>query len=177
MKTKLFAAAAIAALISGSASAATFGVGDTLPAATVTDGGYAYVEDGKVEYKEWSVSEIKPQGTIVLIAKAGRAAAADMVTTEFVEKLKSANVDMINFINKDDAAFGTGMFVEGAIEESMLKDPAGRVVLDRDGELFAEWELEEQSAAVIIVKDGKVAYLHEGALDASKENKILELSK
>ena len=176
MKTKLLAAATIAAMTSGFANAATFGVGDTLPAASVEDGGMAFVVDGKVDYKEWSTTHVDTSGTVVILAKAGRAGVAEMVTNEFSAKL-DAQANVISIVNKDDSAFGTGMFVEGAIEEGMLKNPEGQVVLDREGDLFSEWELEEESAAVIIVKDGTVAYFHEGALDAAEEQNILELAK
>lgn len=176
MKTKLLAIATVAAMTSGFASAATFGVGDTLPSASVADGGLAIVKGDAVEYSEWSSKNVKSEGTVVIVAKAGRAGVAEMVTEEFGIKL-DAQADVLNIVNKDDSAFGTGMFVEGAIEEGMLKNPEAKVVLDRDGDLFSEWELEEESAAVIIVKDGKVTYFHEGALSADDESQILELAK
>ena len=176
MKTKLIAIATIAALASSFGHAATFGVGDSIPMASVEDGGLASVSGDSVEYSKWSTSDIKSDGTLVIVAKAGRAGVDDLIKDEFTAEL-GKKTDLLTIVNKDDSAFGTGMFVEGAIEEGMLKNPSSMVVLDREGDLFSELEFQEESAALIVVKDGKVAYLKEGLIDAAEESKIFDLIK
>lgn len=178
MKTKkLLALIAITSLFSFPVLAASFDIGDELPRVAIAEGGQAVIVSEKVDYKAWSTEQIKQEGTVVVIAKAAREKTEKMVTPKFFKRLKASGAHIISIINADDAPFGADMLIESAISKGMIEDQDSEVILDKDGEIFLEWELEEGSAAIILVKDGKVAYFIEGALQSGDERSIIKIAR
>nr|WP_255724933.1 YtfJ family protein [Photobacterium sp. OFAV2-7] len=160
-------------MTSGLASAASFSAGDALPVTAIDAGGIAVIKGDDVEFKAWSTSDIMPG---VVFAQAARPEANELISPEFKAKIEGMkNIKVYSIVNADDAPFGAGMFIEGAIKEGKLAKPVVEAIIDEDGEIFENWELEESSLAVIVMgADGKVAYVSEGKVGSSEEAKILE---
>lgn len=172
MKTRLLTLATISVMSSGIANAHIIEVGKPLPNVNVSEGGIAMITGGDIEYQEWSTDSITDG---IVIAQAARPVVQEMLTEDFMSKVKKMGGYVI--INADDAPFGAGMFIEKSISEGKLAIPKGNSIMDDDGEVLATWELEEESVAVIVVKNSKVAYISEGALTANQESEILGMVK
>lgn len=162
--------------VAGTAHAHTIEVGKALPNINITDGGLASITGEDVSFSEWSISDISNTGTAVIIASAARPKASDLTPVDLVESLESnKDIKLYKIVNSDDAPFGAGMFIKGAIKKGKIAKPSVESVLDEDGEVFSEWELQEESSTIVVLKDGKVAYVHEGLVTDNEKSKVMSL--
>lgn len=171
---KFLVIAAMAAMTSGLSNAHILEEGQTLPSVTVDSSGIATLMNGAVEYKEWSTDEFKNG---VIIAQAARPVAAEMLPEGFADKVKASGEQGVVILNSDDAPFGAGMFISNVVEEGKIAAPKSQTVVDEDGVVAEEWELEEASSIVIAVQDGKVAFINEGELSPEQASKALSFIK
>ncbi|MGF1760957.1 YtfJ family protein [Photobacterium sagamiensis] len=175
MKTKILSLAAAFALIPTIASAHNIEVGKVLPAATVSEGGIASVSGDDVDFNKWNTAQLPTSGTTVIIAAAARPSANEMTPEDLNEKLEnSKNIKYYKLVNGDDAPFGAGVFIKGAIKDGKVAKPNVETVLDDNGEVFYEWDLQPESSAVVVLKDGKVAYVHEGTITDAEKSEVLK---
>ncbi|MRI32388.1 YtfJ family protein [Endozoicomonas sp. OPT23] len=168
-------------LLSGFTSALEIEVGATLPAVKVTDGGEMVVVKDSVEYQSWS-SDTGAGKVRLINAIAGRGEASEM-TTPVMSSLTDAGLpaeqfQTVTLINKDDAMFGTGGFVQSASEENKLKSPEATIILDEEGTVHEAWDLQSKSGAIIVVgKDNKVLYVKEGAMSEADAKEVMTTIK
>ncbi|MGF1760117.1 hypothetical protein L4D76_19710 [Photobacterium sagamiensis] len=178
MKTKIISLAVALAFLPSIASAHNVEVGKALPSATVSEGGIASLSGGEVNFAEWSADQIPSTGTVVIIASAARPAASEMTPADLIESLEiNKSVKLFKIINSDDAPFGAGMFIEGAVKDGKIENPSVEAVIDEDGELFYEWDLKPENSLIAVVKNGKVAYAHEGVVGDAEKSEVLKLTK
>ena len=171
MKTKLLSLSILLAA-SGLANAHTVSLGESLPSVSVEAGG---IIDTNGDFTEWSTDKIEKSGTVAIIASAARPEANEMTPEQLVKDLEgNKSIKLYKIVNSDDAPFGAGMFIEGAVKDGKVATPHVESVLDEDGEFFAEVAAEEASSLFIVLKDGKVTYVHEGPVGATDEKAIRE---
>lgn len=153
-------------------------VGEPILSTVVSEGGMASLSGEEINFLKWSPSDISFDKTVVIVASAARPEANAMMPEDLFNSLKKAdNVSVYKIVNSDDAPFGAGMFIEGAIKKGKAAEPESNVVLDEDGELFNFWDLQEESSMIAIIKDGKVAYVIEGTIGNAEKTKILDMVK
>ena len=176
MKTKILSIALLMTAASV-ASANTIELGKALPNVDIVAGGITSVSGDDVSFSKWSVSDLPTAGTTVIIASAARPAANEMTPADLIEYLETnSSIKLYKVVNSDDAPFGAGMFIEGAIKDGKLAKPQTEVVLDEDGDLFSEWELEEEGSLIVVLKRGKVVYSHEGIVGSAEKAKVMSLT-
>lgn len=174
-KKMTFIAAAAVALASGFASANDLSIGEELPSVAIQEGGYSVIVDGEVEFNAWNTNAVKNG---IIVAQAARPSVSELITDDFRQKMVAAtHNNTYTIVNSDDAPFGVGMFIVGALKDGKIANPEGHSVMDEDGKAFELWGLDEESLAIIVLKDNKVTYIHEGLVTTEVESKILELVK
>ncbi|WP_104749787.1 YtfJ family protein, partial [Helicobacter cynogastricus] len=83
-----------------------------------------------------------------------------------------------NIINVDDAIMGTGLFVRGETKKAKREHPKSQVVMDNDGVVQKAWDLKKQESLIVVLdKAGKVRFVHEGKLNNTQIQEVIDLVK
>lgn len=81
-----------------------------------------------------------------------------------------------NIINADDAIFGTSAFVRSSVEKAKKENAHSQIVLDNRGAVKNAWQLKEKDSLILVLdKNGKVKFVHEGKLSQQQIADILSL--
>ncbi|OAT27099.1 YtfJ family protein [Proteus myxofaciens] len=133
----------------------------------------------KFSYQNWNSSLLN--GKVRAIQHiAGRSKAKEM-NAPFIDAVKQAKFPQESYqtttiINTDDAIFGTGPFVRGSVEDSKKEFPWSQFIVDADGVAQKSWGLEKENSAIIILdKQGKVRFVKEGILSGAEITKSINL--
>lgn len=152
----------------------------SVPSVSVTDKGELILNnEDKLDYQPWKSQQlIGKVRTIQHIA--GRSSAKEL-NNPLIEAIKQAKLphdtyQTTTIINTDDAIFGTGVFVKNSVEDSKKEFPYSQFIVDSDGVVKSAWELSPENSAIIILnKQGKVLFFKEGALSQQEVDKVLGL--
>lgn len=79
-------------------------------------------------------------------------------------------------INLDDAIWGTGGFVKSSAKERKKECSWSSFVLDENAAVVKAWDLNEKSAAVIVLDTkNRVQFVKEGALSINEITEVVDL--
>lgn len=153
----------------------------TLPAVTVTNKGELILNNNSITYQPWSSAKLVGK-THIIMAIAGRASAkeinAQLVNAISTAKFPQQKYQTTTIINQDDAIWGTSSFVKSAAEESKKQYPWSSIVLDSNGNVQKSWDLQKESSAIIVLdKNAKILFIHEGALNQQQLQQVIALVK
>lgn len=172
-----------ATFISTFACANALSIGKTLPAASVYQHGELVLNAKDVTYIPWRTESLKGKVRIVQ-AMAGRKSAKALMEP-LNKALKAAfkankspqdNFQTTVIVNQDDAIWGTGGFVKSSVEENKRKFSDTSFVLDANGSVSKAWNLQKESAAIIILDElGRVQFIKEGALSNDDVINIIKI--
>jgi YtfJ family uncharacterized protein len=82
----------------------------------------------------------------------------------------------VAIVNRADAAFGSGLFVNAALESNKRRHPDANIVVDAEGKVLERWGLQPKSAALLILdSDGTVLFFKEGELTPQEQAQALKL--
>lgn len=162
------------------ASASNILTNQEVPAVSVTDKGELILNnEDKLDYQPWKSQQLVGKvRTVQHIA--GRSSSKEL-NTPLIEAIKQAKLphdtyQTTTIINTDDAIFGTGVFVKNSVEDSKKEFPYSQFIVDSDGVVKSAWELSPENSAIIILnKQGKVLFFKEGALSQQEVDKVLGL--
>ncbi|MEQ4924078.1 YtfJ family protein [Proteus hauseri] len=152
-----------------------------LPAVTVSDKGELLYDSAtnKFSYQNWNSGLFSGKvRTVQHIA--GRSKAKEM-NAPLIEAIKQAKFPQESYqtttiINTDDATFGTGPFVRGSVEDSKKEFPWSQFIVDADGLVLKGWGLEKENSAIIVLdKQGKVRFVKEGVLSGAEITTAINL--
>ncbi|MCL9780495.1 YtfJ family protein [Vibrio sp. S4M6] len=156
-------------------------VGQPLPSVTVKDYGEIMLKNGDESYQPWSTSAL-PGKVRVIQAIAGRSSAKKMnqplMKAITASKFPEDKYQTTTIVNQDDAMWGTGSMVKSSAEDSKKEYPWSSIVVDEYGVVAKAWDLKQESSAIVVVnKEGKVLFEHQGALDQTQIEQVIKLVK
>lgn len=160
-------------------SANTLQLGQPVPEVSVTDYGEVVVNNNEPAFQNWTSQQMVGKVRIIQ-AIAGRSSAKalnqPLMEAITAAKFPAQNYQTTSIINQDDAIWGTGSFVKSSAEDSKMTFPWSSIVLDENGQVAQRWELQPESSAIIVQdKTGRVLFVHEGALNKTQVEQVLQL--
>jgi YtfJ family uncharacterized protein len=146
--------------------------GEALPTVAIDDGGSIEIEGDDLVFQPWSSDSLK--GRPVYLQHMAARAGIDEINKSMdnaVEALGYSAEQLVSvaIANKDDATWGTGLFVAGQLKKNKLRYPDTVIVADNEGAALKQWQLQPENAAVILLSpEGQVLFFKEGALSAEE---------
>ena len=178
---KVLLAIIFIATVSPLAQANNIHVGTSLPAVTVVNNGELILKNNSINYQPWDSTKLTGKVHIIM-AIAGRSS-AKKINSALVNAISAAHFpkeeyQTITIINQDDAIWGTAHFVKSAAEENKNKYPWSSIVLDCNGIVQKIWDLKKENSAIIVInKNGRVIFSHEGELNRQQIKQVITLVK
>ena len=165
--------------LSALAAAATPQAGATLESFTIDDPGELTLEGDEVSHRPWSLQAVlgRPAYLQHMAARVG----LDETYKPLSDALESrayapGDYVAVAIVNRDDAAFGSGLFVDAALKANKRRHPDANIVVDAQGKVLERWGLQPKNAAVLILdSDGTVLFFKEGELTPGEQARALEL--
>ncbi|WP_070963356.1 YtfJ family protein [Vibrio sonorensis] len=163
------------------ASAHTISLGEQVPPVEVSSHGEVILAENDTSFEQWSSKEMLGKVRVIQ-AIAGRSSSKEM-NAKLMQAITAAKFSQDHYqtttiINQDDAIWGTGSFVKSSAQDSKKEFPWSSIVLDEDGNVASQWQLQEESSAIIVQdKQGKVLFVKEGSLNDNEIEQVLTLIK
>ena len=146
--------------------------GKELPPVTIEDGGSIEIAGDDLVFQPWSSDSLR--GRPVYLQHMAARAGIDEINKSLdnaVEALDYSAEQLVSvaIANKDDATWGTGLFVASQLKKNKLRYPDTVIVADNAGAALEQWQLQPENAAVILLSaEGQVLFFREGALSAAE---------
>ncbi|WP_240329272.1 YtfJ family protein [Helicobacter suis] len=152
-----------------------------LASVVVQDKGELVLNKGDIAYKAWS-SQSLPGKVRILQHIAGRksvkAENQPLMDKIVAQHFDASKYQTTNIINVDDATMGTGLFVRGETKKAKKEHPDSQVVMDNEGVVQKAWGLKKQESLIVVLdKEGKVRFVHEGRLSSAQIQQVIDLAK
>ncbi|CAH0990511.1 putative protein YtfJ [Sinobacterium norvegicum] len=169
-------------LLTASSALSALDVGETLPAVSINDRGELLLEEKTIAFDSWSIDELDSSKTNIIMYLAGRMS-SDKMIRPFTDALEAENISLdkihsTTIVNLDDSLWGTTGFVISEVKSNKQEHPEVTFVLEESGETLKKWQLDEGSAAIIILTNkGEIAYLKQGAFDDAEAKNALAVLK
>jgi uncharacterized protein len=168
----------LGAILYAGASAASVEVGGRLPDLSIDDKGELILSGDDVDYRSWSYPQ-QPGKVHIVQYMAATKSAGDMnkaFRDRFDTDLPKNSFRTTTILNLDDALWGTGGFVIGELKSNKRKFPEAVMVVDEEGAGVKQWQLQNDTAAVVILdSQGTVRYVKQGKMSAAEIESTLEL--
>lgn len=153
-------------------------IGQPLAAVTIDRGGEIIVGVQGVQVRPWHTATLTGQVQLI-IHVAGRLTAkhqlGDLIAQLSRTPFTPQAVHFITLVNTNDALFGSAPFVERSIISSKKDSPNDSFIIDRSGIAAHRWQLQPESAAIIILdRQEKVVFFHQGQLNSSINRTIIQ---
>ncbi len=148
-------------------------IGQTLPTVTLDE-----EKGGRVTGEAWSSTEL--QGKVHLLfyvdpdEKDLNNALSDAVKAAEMDRSKYASVAIINMA----ATWKPNFAINSALKKKQEKFPHTVYVKDMDKHLVKAWNVADDNSDIILLdKNGKVLFYHEGQVEGDQINKVIRLIK
>ncbi len=148
-------------------------IAQTLPTVTLDED-----KGGRVTGEAWSSSEL--QGKVHLLfyvdpdEKDLNNALSDAVKAAEMDRSRYASVAIINMA----ATWKPNFAINSALKKKQEKFPHTVYVKDMDKHLVKAWNVADDNSDIILLdKNGKVLFYHEGQVEGEQINKVIELIK
>ncbi|MFV8818810.1 YtfJ family protein [Haliea sp. E17] len=171
----------LAAVLAAASHAATPVPQQPLPPVNIDDLGECVGAEGDTSFVPWSSDSLA--GKVQVVEHTAARAGVEKLNSAFYSALAAAGLPGDKFgitkiVNSDDAMWGTSSLVAGEVAKNKLATPDIAFVVDAEGTARQRWDLEEKTAALIILDNaGQVVYFKQGgtsAEDAATALKLLE---
>jgi YtfJ family uncharacterized protein len=172
--------ALVIALAAAPVAANAFKAGDRLPDLSIEDKGEIVLQNDKPDYQPWQYPQ-QPGKVHVLQYMAATKSASEL-NNPFIDRIKTDFPDgtllSTTILNMDEALWGTGGFVISELESNKKEFPRAVIVADEDGKGLTQWQLEEDSAAIVVTDPkGQVLFFKQGAMTPAEVESALQLIK
>ncbi len=148
-------------------------IAQTLPTVTLDED-----KGGRVTGEAWSSSEL--QGKVHLLfyvdpdEKDLNNALSDAVKAAEMDRSRYASVAIINMA----ATWKPNFAINSALKKKQEKFPHTVYVKDMDKHLVKAWNVADDNSDIILLdKNGKVLFYHEGQVEGEQINKVIRLIK
>jgi YtfJ family uncharacterized protein len=179
MSISRFAALVISGLLlSAPVFAGGAAVGAPLPDLAIDDRGEIILQGDDISYQAWRYPQQPGKVNIVQYLAATKSA-GDM-NKPFRDRLDTdlpkGEFSTTTILNMDDAIWGTGAFVMGELKSNKREFPAAVIVVDENGVGLQQWQLQNDSSALMVVDpQGIVRYFKQGKMSATEIDSTLQL--
>ena len=172
--------ALLLALASLPASAGDYKAGDRLPNLSIAERGELTLSGDDVGYQPWNYPQ--QPGKVHVLQYLAATVSASKLNDPFVDRLKTdfptGSLLSTTILNMDEAIWGTGGFVIGELKSNKKEFPKAVLVADEEGSGLQQWQLEEDSSAVIVTDTaGVVLFFKQGAMTPAEVESTLQLIK
>lgn len=166
------------------AMAASIEVGKSVPEVKVASEGEINLDDKHekvTNYSEWDSAQLA--GRVRTIQAIAGRTSAKAINQPFIDEVAASKFDRSKYqtttiINLNDKIPATGFVVKHKAENSKKEFWWSSVVVDEKGSVASNWGLKpENSAIVVLDKQGKVIFFKEGELTADERAQALNLIK
>lgn len=175
---KLIAVASFALLASSPVFASGAAVGAPLPDLIIDDRGEITLQGDDISYQPWRYPQ-QPGMVNIVQYMAATQSAGDMnkpFRDRFDTDLPEGKFTTTTILNMDEAMWGTGGIVMGQLKSNKREFPAAVIVVDEEGLGLKQWQLQEDSSAVMVVDSmGTVRYFKQGKMSATEIDSTLQL--
>ena len=154
-------------------------VGEILSPVSIDDEGSIELEGDDMVYQPWSTSMIR--GKPVYVQHVAARASTEGLNKRLDDALEARGytqeqLQTVAIANKDDAVWGTGVFVSGQLKKNKKRYPDATIVVDNNSTALKQWRLQKKNVAVIILSaQGKVLFFREGALEEAEVTEVLDI--
>lgn len=153
--------------------------GEPLTPLSIEDKGELILEGEETAFRAWRLGDAEgyPQVVQYLAARLS----ASKINEPFTDTLGAAGLShdhyrVTTIINLDDALWGTGGFVIRELEKNKRAHPHAIMVADAQGTGLAEWELERENSAIILLDaSGIVRFFKQGALSDTEIAEVVQM--
>ncbi len=159
-----------------------FEKGAELADVTINKKGELRIDNDRISYAPWGVSDAKagiPKILFHLPARMSSQAIIDPMTERLeAEDFGEDRVQAITVVNLDDAMWGTSGIVASELEKNKRKHPEATIVADDGSRALKAWGLERKATYFILLDaDNRVIHSHEGELAQSDIDQFIALIK
>lgn len=167
-------------------SASPIEQGQTLPEVSVPQDGHTgeiTLVDNAIGYVPWSSAGTTFQDkTRVIFHLAGRWSAQEindpLLQAIIAAQFNPDTYQTVVILNFNDIAPGTGFLVRAQAEQNKATFPQASIILDGEGAVQQEWELNLKSSAVIVLNEaGEVLFFKDGKLTPEEVEDVLIMIK
>jgi YtfJ family uncharacterized protein len=154
-------------------------VGEMLSPISIDDQGSIELEGDDMVYQPWSTDMIR--GKPVYLQHMAARSSTEGLNKKLDDALEARGytpqqLGTVAIANKDDAVWGTGVFVAGQLKKNKKRYPDATIVVDSNGTALKHWGLQEKNVAVIILSaQGKVLFFRQGALEEAEVTEVLDI--
>lgn len=177
---KIFLLVSVTALLfSVHSQAHNIQINSNLPDVSVADRGELILKNEEINERIWQANQLKGK-VRVLQHIAGRSSVKEK-NQPLMEAIKDQHFNGMyyqttNIVNADDAIFGTSAFVSSSVENAKKENPHSQIVLDNQSAVKNAWQLKEKESLILVLdKNGKVKFIHEGKLSQQQITEVLNL--
>lgn len=170
----------VAALATFPMIATGFDAGERLPDLSIADRGELVTKGDDFGFDPWQYPQ-QPGKVHVLQYMAATTGASEL-NDPFIDRIKADFPDgtllSTTVLNLDDALWGTSGFVISELEKNKKQYPLAVLVADEDGVGRKRWQLDEDSAAIIVTDpNGTVLFFKQGAMSSTEVESTIALIK
>ena len=168
----------VAALAALPALAADYQAGDRLPDLDIGDRGELVLRGDDADYQPWRYPQ--QPGKVHVLQYMAATRSASRLNDPFIDRIKSDFPDgtllSTTILNLDEALWGTGGLISSELTSNKKQYPLAVLVADEEGVGLRTWQLQEDSAAIIVTDSrGMVLYFKQGAMSAAEVDSTIEL--
>lgn len=166
-------------LVSASVHAQAQRIGGKLAAVSIDDLGLLILEGDEVSHKPWSSESSMGRPTYLqhLAARVGIDGTYKLISDAIEERNYSRHqLNSVAVVNRKDALWGTGAIVTATLKSNKRRYPDVAFVVDSKGAARERWELQHNSAAIMLLDaSGEILFFKEGALEEDELSQALEI--
>lgn len=172
--------ALVIALAATPVAASDIKVGDRVPDLSIEDKGEIVLQNDEPDYQPWQYPQ-QPGKVHVLQYMAATKSASEL-NNPFIDRIKTdfpeGTLLSTTILNMDEALWGTGGFVTSELESNKKEFPNAVIVADEEGKGLKQWQLEEDSAAIVVTDaNGQILFFKQGAMTPAEVESALQMIK
>ena len=178
MKRSVWMLAAALLWLGSVSQVQAFEKGAELPDVTINKKGELRIDNDRISYAPWGISEAKagiPKIVFHIPARMSSQSIIDPMTDRLeAEDFAEDRFQAITVVNLDDALWGTSGLVAGELAKNKRAHPQAVLVADDAGRGLKAWQLKSRTIAVILLNaEGEITYLKEGELSQDDIDTII----
>ena len=159
-----------------------FEKGAELPDVTINKKGELRIDNDRISYAPWGISEAKagiPKIVFHIPARMSSQSIIDPMTDRLeAEDFAEDRFQAITVVNLDDALWGTAGIVASELEKNMRKHPEATIVADDGSRALKAWGLQRKATYFILLDaEDRVIHSHEGQMEQADIEQFIKLIK
>lgn len=159
-----------------------FEKGAELPDVTINKKGELRIDNDRISYAPWGISEAKagiPKIVFHIPARMSSQSIIDPMTDRLeAEDFAEDRFQAITVVNLDDALWGTAGIVASELEKNKRKHPEATIVADDGSRALKAWGLQRKATYFILLDaEDRVIHSHEGQMEQADIEQFIKLIK